>query len=55
MNRRSVPLMILMIGLIAVVYQMPGVAWAGVPDSDREERWEFYLPLSYISSEEFGS
>lgn len=55
MNRHRVPLMILMIGLFTTVHQMAGVAWAGVPDSDREEQWEFYLPLSYVSSEEFGS
>ncbi len=55
MNRRRVPLMILMIGLFTTVHQMAGVAWAGVPDSDREDRWEFYLPLSFVDSEEFGS
>lgn len=55
MNRRRVPLMILMIGLFTTVHQMVGVAWAGVPGSDREDRWEFYLPSSYISSEKFDS
>ena len=50
MIRRKAPL-ILMLSLFAAVCLMSGVSPAVAAGSDREDRWQFYIPLSYLSSE----
>jgi opacity protein-like surface antigen len=55
MNRLKTLLKIIVVGLILAVGQIPGASWAGIPDSDREGRWEFYIPMTYSSSESFDT
>jgi opacity protein-like surface antigen len=47
--------MLLVAGLVALFCLAPGAAWAALPESDRAEQWEFYIPLNYVSSETHGA
>ena len=53
MNRRRVPLTILLLGLFAAVCLMSGTSPAVAADSEREDTWQFYIPVTYSSSERF--
>ena len=54
MSRRKAPLAISMLGLFAAVCLISGSAPATAADSDRAEKWQFYIPITYVSSESFN-
>jgi opacity protein-like surface antigen len=53
MMRRSTSLIILTMCLCAIACLATGISPAAAGDSDRSERWEFYIPVNSISSEDF--
>ena len=51
--RRRTPLMVLTLGLCAAACLVSGLSPAAAADSERAETWQFYIPVTYISSESF--
>jgi len=51
MNRRRAPLTIVMLALFAAVCLVSGTSSVDAADSDRGEKWQFYLPITYFSGE----
>jgi opacity protein-like surface antigen len=51
MSRRIAPLTISILGLFAAVCLMSGASPALAAASDREDHWQFYIPITYSSSE----
>jgi hypothetical protein len=43
-----------MFGLLAAVFLVSGILPAIAADSNREETWQFYIPITYVSSESFN-
>ncbi len=53
MTRPKTPLTIIKLGLFVVVCLVFGISSAAAADSDRGERWQFHIPITSVSSEEF--
>jgi len=53
MNRRRAPITSVMFGLVAALFLVSGSLPAIAADSNREETWQFYFPITYVSSEKF--
>ena len=54
MNRHRASLAMLSFSLLAAVCLTSGISPAVAADSDRAEKWQFYIPVTYIGSETIG-
>ena len=51
MSRCKSPVTVVVCGLLVAVCLGSGISPAVAADSDREDRWQFYVPITYTSSE----
>ena len=54
MNRHKIPLTVVMLGLFVAVSLLAGTSSATAADSEREDRWQFYIPITFTTSETFS-